>query len=241
MDITTLIRDAKYVHNCLQELPDSSLIALKPCKIYIPARFETVGLADVGLETQIVGLAAIVFEDKYYGVLNVNAMMRINPSRIERVKIEGVEHFEFHISPGGVVTPNLNLFVSDNILFDIYNEVVAGAKVPWYLTYEDLGKLFETAQEHAGAGIGRNADVIEIIMAKIARLPNDRAKPFSLAAANPEQFFKMKPTYVPLRSVMFSATNTMTKLAGSYMQHGVVSAIVRPTEKVSRLESILRS
>lgn len=241
MDITSLIRDPKYVHSCLQEQSDESLIALKPCKIYIPTRFEAAGLAQIGLNTQIIGLAAIVFEDLYYGVLNVNAMVRLDPARIERIKINGVEYFEFHIAAGGVVTPNLNLFVSDTVLFDIYNEIVSSAKIPWYLTYEDLGGLFESAPEHAGVGIGRNAEVIETVIAKIARIPSDRAKQYSLAAADPAKFFKTKPTYVPLRSVMFSATNTMTKLAGSYMQHGVVSAIVRPTEKVSRLEGILRA
>lgn len=240
MDISQLVRDAKYVHACLQEFPDGSLIALKPCKIYIPARFEVIGLADIGIETQILGLAAIVFEDKYYGVLNVNAMVRINPARIERIKIDNIEYLEFHFNKGGVITPNLNLFVQDSILFDIYDEIISAAKVPWYMSYSDLGNLFSTAQEHAGASIGKNPEVIEIVIAKIARQSQDRSLPYALLSTEPEKLFKTKPTYVPLRSVIFSATNTTTKLAGSYMQHGVISAIVRPTEEVERIEAILR-
>ena len=69
MNPKTLIRDAQKVHACLQELPDSRLIALKECKIYIPARFEEQGLYEqVGSDTYIVGIYAIVVEDKYYAI-----------------------------------------------------------------------------------------------------------------------------------------------------------------------------
>lgn len=240
MEISKLVRDAKRVHANLREMPDESLVVLKPCKVYIPTRFQTTGLAEIGAETQIVGLAAIVFEDAYYAVLSVNAMVKITPSRIEKVKINNTEYYEFHFTAGSTLTPNLNLFVNTGVLYDVYNEILASAKVPWYLSYNDLGSIFDTSGKHAGGDIAKRPEVIEIIVAKIARQPQDKNLPYALLAKTPEVMAKTRASYVPVKSVIFSATNTLTKLAGSYMQHGVISAIVRPTERTEKLEAILR-
>ena len=61
MDPRTLTRDAPKIHAVLKELEDKRLVTTKGCKIYIPSRYAERGLAQVGVETNIVGMAAIVF------------------------------------------------------------------------------------------------------------------------------------------------------------------------------------
>lgn len=240
MDIKSLTRDATKVHACLSETTDGSLITSKECKIYIPQRFEVIGLASISVETHIAGLYAIVVEDKYYGVCSVNSMMRIQPNRTEKIKIEGVDYFEFTFAAGSTVIPNLNMVKQDILVYYLYNEIISGGKVPWYLSYEDLGSLFDTAQEYANANIGQNREITEMIVSLISRDSKDRSKFHRVNAKDPSTIFKTKPTYIPLRSVIFAATNTTSKLAGSYMQVGVVSALVTPTTKVEKIEEILR-
>jgi hypothetical protein len=54
-----------------------------------------------------------------------------------------------------------------------------------------------------------------------------------------DDIVKKPPVYIPLRSVTYTATNTTNKLAGSYFQEGLVSALVSPSERKERIESIL--
>ena len=242
MDYSTLIRDKDKVHACLIETPSKQLIASKECKIYIPQRFEQIGLASIGVETHIVGLYAIVFEDRYYAVCSVNAMMRITPSKTEKIKIGHVDYFEFTFNEGSVIVPNMDLVKRDILTYYIYDEIFSAGRVPWYITYDDLGSIFDTAADHAGANIGKNREITEMLVSLISRDQNDRSQFFRINCELGENVVNsLKPSYIPLKSVIFSATNTTNKLAGAYMQHGVVSALVTPSEKTERIEALLRT
>lgn len=242
MNPKTLIRDAQKVHACLQELPDSRLIALKECKIYVPARFEEQGLYEqVGSDTYIVGIYAIVVEDKYYAISMVNAMMRIDPTSELKIKIDGEDYFVFTFAPGTAIFPTVNLVKNDVLVYKIYNEFISKGKIPWYLGYVEMGQLFDTALYHAGANIGQNPEVTELIVSMIARDSKDKVKYYRTTLNSTEEGVNMEPTFIPLRSVTYGATNTTNKLAGSYWQEGLTSALVSPSTRVERIESLLRS
>ena len=44
-----------------------------------------------------------------------------------------------------------------------------------------------------------------------------------------------------MRSVIYAATNTLNKIAGSYMETGVVSALVSPSDREERIEILLKA
>jgi len=240
MDIKKLIRDASRVHLNLQELSDGRLVAKKSCKIYIPTRFSERGLASIGIDTQIVGIYAIVVEDKYYGISMVNAMIRIEPTSTIKILINEEEFYEFYFEAGSTVMSSVNLVKTDSLVYKIYDEIISKGRVPWYLSYLDLGKLFDTALYHAGANIGANHEVTELLVSMIARNTNDRHLYYRSGLKNIEDMQKRPPTFIALRSVTYSATNTLNKLAGSYFSEGIVSSLVSPTERVERIESLLR-
>ena len=240
MDINKLIRDPAKVHACLQELVDGRLVAKKSIKIYIPTRFAERGLASIGIETQIVGIYAIVVEDKYYGISMVNAMIRIEPTSTIKILINEEEFYEFYFEPGSTVIATVNLVKADTLVYKIYDEIISKGRVPWYLNYTDLGKLFDSAKYHAGANIGGNHEVTELLVSMITRNANDRHLYYRSGLKSMEDLQKRPPAFVALRSVTYSATNTLNKLAGSYFSEGMVSALVTPTEKVERIESLLR-
>lgn len=242
MNPKTLIRDAEKVHACLQELPDSRLIALKEVKIYVPARFEEQGLYEqVGSDTYIVGIYAMVVEDKYYAISMVNAMIRIDPSSELKIKINGDDYFVFTFDAGTSVFPTVNLVKNDVLVYKIYNEFISKGKIPWYLGYKELGQLFDTALYHAGANIGQNPEVTELIVSIITRDSKDKVKYYRKTVNSTEEGVNKEPSFIPLRSVTYGATNTTNKLAGSYWQEGLTSALVSPSDRVERIESLLRA
>lgn len=241
MQPSKLVRDASRVHACLAELPDGRVVAKKPVDIYIPARFEQKGLAYVGVETLIVGIYAIVVEDQFYGISLVNAMIRIEPTSTLRVMFDGEEYLKFSFAAGSTVFADTQLVKIDTLTYLIYDEILAGAHVPWYLQYDDLSKIFDTAVYHAGANIGRNQEVTELIVSMMGRDPKDRTRYYRTVAKSVSAGgVGTKPVFIPMRNVQYGATNTTNKLAGSYFRDGLVSALNTPTDRVERIEGLLR-
>lgn len=240
MNPKELIRDASRVHGCLKELPDGRLVTTKGCKIYTPTRFAERGLASIGIETHIVGVYAIVVEDKFYGVSMVNAMQRIEPTSTIKVVIGDEEYYEFSFEPGSTVVSSVQLVKTDTLVYKIYDEIIAKGRVPFYLGYTELGKLFDTALYHAGAKIGTNHEVTELIISMISREPSDRAKYYRQTVQSMADVQTKPPAFIPLRSVTYAATNTTNKLAGSYFKEGLTSALVSPADRVERIEELLR-
>lgn len=240
MDPSKLIRNPVYVRAQRQELPDGSVVMKKGCKIYVPTRFAERNLAQVGLETHIVGIYAIVVEDKYYAVSLVNAFVPIKPSSINKVLIYGVENYEFVFDPGATVIISLDLVQRDKVAFSIYDEYMSKGNVPWYLNYDDMGRLFGTARKHAGASTGDNFTVTETINSLIARDPQDRTLYYRQTIKSRQELQTRPPAYIPLKGVMY-LSNTINKVAGSFFGTAVTSALVYPTERVEPIEKLLRA
>lgn len=130
---------------------------------------------------------------------------------------------------------------TDTLVFRIYDEFIAKGRVPWYMGYDELGKLFDTAKTFAGANIGQNHEVTELLVSMIARDPEDRTKYYRQTVKSLGDLVSRPPSIIPLRSVQYSATNTVNKLAGSYWNDALTSALVSPGERTERIEALLRT
>jgi hypothetical protein len=241
MDTKRLIRDAAQIKACLKELPDNRVVALQEVKIYVPARFAERNLAYVGVDKHILGIYAITCQDMYYGVSLINAMISIDPAVMNRIKIEGDEYLEFVFPPGSTVFKSTNLVRTDTLTYRIYDEFFSSGKIPWYVGYEELGHIFDTAQHHAGANVGANQEVTQLIASMVARDPTDRTKYYRTKIQSLGELRTDPPAFVSLKSVEYSATNTTTKLGGSYMSVGIVSALISPSTRTENIESLLRA
>lgn len=238
MDIRKLVREPARVLAHLHEMEDNSLVASKECRIYVPSRFSERGLASLGADTYIVGICAFVI-DGYYSIMMVNAMMRIDPSEINRVMVGEDEYLEFVFYAGSTVITNLNLAKTDTLTYKIYDEIIAKARVPWYLSYFDLAAIFDTAREHAGANIGNNKEVTELLVSIIARSNDKRTTYYRQVIDGDDSLVSNPPYYASLKDVTLAATNAVNKLGGGYFRDGMISAINSPSERVERLEEIL--
>lgn len=241
MDIKKLIHDAEKVKSYFRELPDGRLVAAKAVKLTVPVRFAERNLAQIGIETHICGIAGIIVEDTWYALFQVNAMMRIEPTSTLKVMVEDEEYYEFSFDAGSTVLPVTQLVKTDTLVFRIYDEFIAKGRAPWYCGYDELGKLFDTAKSFAGANIGQNHEVTELLISMIARDPDDRTKYYRQTVKSREDLKKRPPVIIPLRSVQYSATNTVNKLAGSYWNDALVSALVSPADRTERIEALLRT
>lgn len=243
MDTSRFVRDPSKVHAALKVQPDESVVTTRGVKIYVPERFVEKNLAVIGAEVLIVGIFAIAVEDNgklFYGVSTANAMMRIKPTTIATVKFDQDSYLEFSFDPGSVVIATTQLIKSDTLVYYIFDEFIAKGRIPWYIGYEDLAKLFDSADHHAGVNLGPNHSILEMFAAAIARSPQSRSKYYRHTVAAQSDATENPPTFIPLRSITYGATNTTAKLTGSYFSDGLTSALVNPSERTERIEELLR-
>lgn len=233
-------RDAEFVLSNLKEVPKNKLVASVPCHIHLPKRFLERGLASIGDAVYIHGTFAIIIKDRY-AVSNVTAMIEICPSRILDAVVDDVDYFDFHFDAGDVVINDLNVIKRDTLIFTLLEELIIKANIPWYFSYEDLGRLFDFAKEYADSSVGDLLAINEFIISLISRVSSDRTLYYRTSINSIEDMKQQPPAFIPLTNVFFAPTNTTNKLAGNYFDDGIISSLITRTNETENLESLLRA
>ena len=232
------IKDKAKVMANLKEMPDASVVTIKGCKIHFPERFVDRNLAYMGQTVYCLGYFNIIVDDKYSSVFTVNATPELTPTKIEKINVGGVPYYELIFNPGSTVIKSLDVVKIDTTVYDIYDEFLANGHLPYYTNYDDLAGIYDTAKKHAGANMGDQAEVTELIVSVMARWPNDREKYYRQGVSS-HKGAPPAPVYIPIESVE-SATNTTSRLAGAYFETGLKLAIATPAVRNERIEDILR-
>jgi len=236
----TPVRNAEVVLKQLSDVSGKPVIAKNNIAIQVPVRFKEIGLAQIGSSTFVFGLFAMILDSGEYALMNVNAYLELGAASVDTEEIDGTEYYNFHFEPGDVVFKTKSLVCRPALIFKAISEFVFKGKVPWYVDYDDMGKLFSTAKKHAATTADIRPEVMEFMAAYIGRNKNDRIN-YIRESAETYADFEKNLAWVPMQSVYWSAPGTVNKLAGAYFQDGIVSAIVNPSERVEKIESILRA
>lgn len=231
-------RKPEQVKANLETREDGGIYTRVACKIQVPERYLTRHLASIGNEVFILGFFALIMEDTYYSVSNTNAMMRITPSSTDTVTIDGTEYLEFGFAAGERVIYSTSLVKNASLTYYVYDEHVAKGRIPWYFGYYDLARMFETAGQHAGINLGDRA-ILDLIVSTIARNPEDYTELYRHVLARPNT--KPDPVIVPFRSVIWNTSDTTSKLIGAHFGDSISSALVNPSERLERIEELLRT
>lgn len=239
MDTRHWVRDKDKVKACFKQMPDKSLVATKTLYMYVPVRWNTHYLASIGSENYVVGIVATRTEDNFYSVSRICAMWRIEPTATTRVFFGEDEYYEFRFDPGAKLLATMYLVKNDILVYRIFDEINAKAHVPWYLDYTDVTHLYDSALKYAGTGVGENRAVMEILASISARDSEDRSLEFR-KVVNTEADLKKRPVYVKYADVMYTASNTLNKLAGNHFQRGLVSALNNPSDRAEKIEELLK-
>lgn len=234
-------RDAKAALSYLHENEIGQILTKKNCKIQIPTRFAEVGLGEIGINTYAYGFFPIIFDSGEYAVFNVCALMELNPYKLTNVVIDETDYYEFYFDAGQVVIKTTDLIQKETLMYNVFDEFIFKGKLPWYAQYSDVGKLFDTAKYHANSNVSQNPEVIEFVASMISRSKSDRALYIRTVADVYEDTSLDKVDFIPLKSVFYSVNSTLNKLAGSYFNDGVTSALVNPSVKIEKIEAIIRA
>ncbi len=243
MDFAALKRDAAAINAACPVVEGGKVwITTAGCRIYVPCRYETHKLMTVGDEIRILGIFAIVVGEgaqARYGISSAIAMLTVTPSSTAIIKIQGDDYYELSFDPGAEICGNLDLVKNDSLVFPVYDEFVAKGHIPAFFSYEDMCTLFISSERHAAMRLDASNAVLEMIVGSIARHRDDRTIYYRQTLTE-DAALKVPPAYIAFRNVIYGATSTVSKLLGSYMDDGMMSALVNPSEKVEGIESLLR-
>lgn len=241
MELANLNRNPEAVHKSLYTTKDNVLITKTGCKIYTPKRFLEQGLASIGTETYVVGIWAIVLENGDYGISLTNAMIPLTPTSTSQIVIGDEDYLEFYFEPGSSVIPNTMLIKSDVLVYLIYNEIIAKGKIPWFITYIDLHRLFDTADYHGNIKLAASHSILSMINAVIARDPEQRTVYYRQSVKEFRDVFTRPPEILAFDNIQFGATNLTAKFMGSYFDDSTTAGLVTPSERLEPIENILRT
>jgi hypothetical protein len=232
------IRDKDSVLKALKPMPDGSIVAVKKLKVHLPQRYVQKKLAYVDQDVQTLGYFNIVLDDKLSSVFTVNAFVNLTPTKISIVDIDGDAYYEFEFNPGSTFIKSMDLVKVNTIVYEIYDEFIANGNIPYWTDYDDLASIYDSARKHAGANIGGQAEVTELIVSIMAKWPNNKLL-YYRQGINNHKGAAPAPLYVPIESVE-SASNTTSRLAGAYFETGLKLAITTPSMRTERIEETLR-
>lgn len=240
MSLRKLKRNAAVIQADLRTLPDKSMITTKGCRIHIPSKYFDKNLGLLGDTTFILGVFAIQVGDTY-AVERATALMQITPTGSSKYTEEGVEYIEFYFAPGSTVFATVELVVRETLPYDIFDFYIASGYVPYYFTPSDLGNLFEYSGHYSALKLGADRSVLQLLASMQTRQPDDKTKYWRHALSKQSDVETVPYTFVAFSSVLYGATNTVSRLMGAYYDEGLVSALVNPSERVEDVERLLRA
>lgn len=218
------------------------VICLNSCYIQVPMFFFDQGLGKLGSDISIYGCFPVIMEDGQYGLVNVTAMFSISPTTTNVKTIDGMEYYEFFFEKDSVIFKTTGLLSQSKIIYDPFQNFLFMGRVPWYVTYDDHGRLFDTAVKFADFKALRNPEVMEFLTAMCARKANSMSSDFLRnIIQNYSEGDVGSVEFVPMGSVIATVRSSLNKISGAYAQDGIISAIVSPYDKVGTIEKIVRA
>lgn len=239
MDTSKYKRNATAIKAQLTEVKSKQVIAKSPLILHFPKRYVERDMATIGIDNYVFGVFAIIDDKGNYAVSAIPAMVKTTPSKIMEDTVGDVPYYNFHYDTGAVIIDNTDVVRKDTIIYSLMEEFFLKGNVPWFVGYEDLGKIFDGAKKYADSSAAENYGTMEALAAYVSRNPSDRTMQYRHMDQSKSSPI---PSYVGIYgNVFFAAPGTLNKLVGSYFQDGVVSSLTQKSENVSHVEQLLRS
>ena len=163
--------------------------------------------------------------------------MRIEPTSMSNVMLNGVEYIEFTFDPGSTVIASNELVHDGKSLYYLFDEVPSRGNIPIFMNYEDLINMFDTASEFAGVKLASTPTILHMLLSKVGRDPKDPNKYFRQTSNGKDLDDVL---FIELRSNTHGATNTTARILGSYFEENITGALVNQSTKLEPIERILR-
>lgn len=235
-DFSKLKRDPKLGQSIIEKTGGKQLVAKADCQVIVPSRYFEVNLGQFLDTVECLGVFLLVSGDRY-AISTALSIMSFTPDKVTKFIHENDEYTVLNFSKGSIISPSYHLVKSDTLLYYIDEWFYKSARIPFFFSQEDTGRLMRDLEYYTGVRVTTNNRPWELIASYISRSDKDV-----------RQFFRLVPNkastkciYVPLDSVAFSAVSTTSKVTGAYLDEGLLSAALHKSEEISNIEKVIRT
>lgn len=227
-----LTRSPRKIDKILVEQDDASVYTTKACSVFLPKRWLNTPLFRI--EERVFAVAILMIKiGNDYAIYNIAGVLELGFAEYQTTLIDGVECIELSYQAGEIVFKDMHVAVDNTLPYSI-TEIVAkkGSIIP-YLSYDDFLKIPLTFPEYSSLTIPELPFAL-IYMAYVCRDPKDKRKRVDVTRGGDY-------INIPLANISLSVDNTLNKFSGGYLDEGIQSAAMYPSERASMSEVVMRS
>ena len=204
-------------------------------KVYIPLRYEVHDL--LGIENVIRTLGIFQVEVKGEEVpynLLLPAILSMKPSATEQRKINDIEYLICSFVAGDIFLESMTIIKQNFVLSKMFIEFIRNGNMPPWLTYDQMGPIFDVAQVMCGASLPVPHAILEMMVSHCSRDPDKLSVKYRYTNQ------KKQPVFLGLRDTTNVRDSTTSRLVGSYVMDGINASIVNQSQQRSEVEDLLR-
>lgn len=237
MDVTSLVRDRSKIRKAYTLHDDHSVTANRPLEVHIPKRFTEHGLAFIGDKVTTTLVAGVVIPGECYSPWVALTDVTMVPMNVRETGIDGVQYLILEFEEGDTLIENLRYIQDPNKPYFYFTEFDLYAKIPWYLSDNDVTSLFDNAKIQSGSEVGDTPQHMRIFNSVMMRDPDNLDNPYRNSQA---MLDGRPPVWVGLNNSSILIDGTYLKLTGGFLQDNTVAAIIKQDTKVTDLEMIVK-
>lgn len=224
------------ISSYFKKTKDNTIVFVgKTLEIRIPSKFSQYGSLIVGEDVSTLGVFDMIIDNEYHVGMNILGIITISPSDTSQMTYDQIEYTVLYLNTSDVFIKNTKILKDPNVVYTLWTEWITDGRVPYYIDYKNLLKMFENAVELTGQGIGVSRAVFEGIIAYLARDGENISKQYRLTS------MKKPMEFVALNSVSQGPSGTLARLNGAYFRdQGLTSALRHKVTEPQPFENILR-
>lgn len=233
-----LIRNPKAIDKLIDKKGDR-LIANTDLVIIFPQKFVDKHISTVGNVSKIVGIFIIVDPSTgKYALSIIPTRVLVTPSEISTFTANNEVYVVLHISKNTLLINSTKVIKDKSVAYELFELFFIQAKVPFYLGYNDLPKVFKNIKRYTGSNAANDDITFELLTAIISRDPSNPSK--SVRETLKGNVDDARPIYKGLKDIHYVISSNLAKITGSYFKTGLISVINNPATEVDKLESLVR-
>lgn len=236
MDISKLKRDPARCLRATKKMEDGSLMAVEKLLVHIPFRFVDKDLATISENIKTIGAIGFIV-DGCYSLFLAQCRFYMWPSEVREVTIDDDKYYELEFEEGDTVIENLTVPIENKTNYYFFIEFNSYGKTPWYMSDENLNKLFDHSGYITEKKVGSTPQVYRIISGIQTRDPDKPEQQYRYSAALKEG---RPPLIVGLNNHTMLLKGVFNRLGGGYLADNTVGAILEEDAQLNVNDIILR-
>lgn len=201
---------------------------------FIPTRYASDNYLNIGETIQALGVFYLRINDTIEGGLQLPAVITIEPTETYETTMDEESYLVCVLKKGDKIMNTLSVMQIEKIGYFLWREFLSLGRIPKYLSYEYAFGLMDDLAEITGRGTRSNHAVLEIIYAHIFRDANN------LNIKYRHTSMTQPPAHVTLRDVSYGPASTLGRIAGSYTDTGINSALLNQSDQNHEIEDLFR-